>query len=228
MDRRHLVLEQDLDAGLFRRGVERLHQAVAGRHGRAHPPGRPACRSAPAANPSPRSASRAAPSCRPNCRRSLSGALSTKTTPCASSNSKVAAQLSAKARIDLAVVVAIIGKAVRLDHRPVGQVAEQQVGRIVDAVFLLHAGAAAQRHIAAAADGVAADMVLRLDHDDRRAAPRARRWRPAARRRPSRSRPRRPHDPSEWHWFAPAPARTVRPPPFRLRCRRLRSASRVV
>ena len=35
MDRGHPVFEQNLDAGLLRCGVERLHQAVAGRHGRA-------------------------------------------------------------------------------------------------------------------------------------------------------------------------------------------------
>ncbi len=74
---------------------------------------------------------------------------------------------------DLAVVVAVIRKAVRLDHRPVGQVAEQQVGRIRDAVFLLHAGAAAQRHVAAAGDGVAADIGFGLDQDDRAPASRA-------------------------------------------------------
>ena len=70
---------------------------------------------------------------------------------------------------DLAVVVAIGRKAVGLDHRPVGQVLEEQIGRIRDAVFLLVAGAAAERQIAAGGDGVAADMVLRLDDDDRRA-----------------------------------------------------------
>ena len=70
---------------------------------------------------------------------------------------------------DLAVVVAIGRKAVGLDHRPVGQVAEQQVGRIRDAVFFLVAGAAAERQIAARGDGVAADMVFRLDDDDRAA-----------------------------------------------------------
>ena len=51
---------------------------------------------------------------------------------------------------DLAVVVAVGRKAVGLDHRPVGQVLEEQIGRILDAVFLLVAGAAAERQIAAA------------------------------------------------------------------------------
>ena len=35
IDRDHLVLEQIFDAGLAGGGVERLHQPVAGRHGRA-------------------------------------------------------------------------------------------------------------------------------------------------------------------------------------------------
>jgi hypothetical protein len=70
---------------------------------------------------------------------------------------------------DLAIVVAIIGEAVGFDHRPVGEVVEQQIGRVLDAMLLLRAGAAAERHVATAGDGVAADMLLRLDHDDRRA-----------------------------------------------------------
>ena len=70
---------------------------------------------------------------------------------------------------DFAVVVAIGREAVGLDHRPVGQILEEQIGRILDAVFLLVAGAAAERQIAAGGDGVAADVVFRLDHDNRRA-----------------------------------------------------------
>ena len=70
---------------------------------------------------------------------------------------------------DLAVVIAIGRKAVGLDHRPVGEILEEQIGRILDAVFLLVAGAAAERQIAARGDGVAADMVLCLDDDDRSA-----------------------------------------------------------
>ncbi len=68
---------------------------------------------------------------------------------------------------DLAVVVAVVRKAVGLHHRPIGEVLEHQVGRILDAVALLHAGAAAERHVAAAHPRVAADMRLRLDHDHR-------------------------------------------------------------
>jgi hypothetical protein len=67
---------------------------------------------------------------------------------------------------DLAIVVTVWREAVGLDHRPIGQVAEKQIGRIRDAVFLLVAGAAAERQIAAAGDGVAADMRLRLDHNN--------------------------------------------------------------
>ena len=56
VDRGHAVFEQNLDAGFARGGLERPHQAVAGRRGRALLPDRPACRSAPAASPSTRSA----------------------------------------------------------------------------------------------------------------------------------------------------------------------------
>jgi hypothetical protein len=66
---------------------------------------------------------------------------------------------------DLAVVVAVIGKAVRPDHRPVGQIAEQEVRRIRDAVSLLDAGATAERDIATADDGMAADILLGFDKD---------------------------------------------------------------
>jgi len=47
----------------------------------------------------------------------------------------------------LAIVVAVIGMPVRFDDRPVGQVPEQQVGRVDDAVFLLRARAAAERNV---------------------------------------------------------------------------------
>jgi hypothetical protein len=70
---------------------------------------------------------------------------------------------------DLAVVIAIGRKAVALDHRPVGKIAEKQIGRILDAVFLLVAGAAAERQVAARGDGMTADARLCL-HDDHRGA----------------------------------------------------------
>jgi hypothetical protein len=83
----------------------------------------------------------------------------------ASSHSKVAALLSAKAPMISRSFVAVIGKAVRTDHRPVGQIAEQEVRRIRDAVFLLDAGATAERDIATADDGMAADILLGFDKD---------------------------------------------------------------
>ena len=70
---------------------------------------------------------------------------------------------------DLAVIVAVIGKAIGLDYRPIGKVAEQQVGRVLDAMLLLRAGTATQRNVAPAGDRVAADILLRLDYDHRRA-----------------------------------------------------------
>ena len=70
---------------------------------------------------------------------------------------------------DLAVVVAVGWKAVGFDHRPVGQILEEQVRQIFDAVLLLVAGAAAERQVAAGGDGMAANMVLGLDDDHRRA-----------------------------------------------------------
>jgi hypothetical protein len=76
-----------------------------------------------------------------------SGALPTNSTPCASSHSK---QGVGKGADDLAVVIAVIGKAVGTDDRPACQIAEQQVGRIFNTVFLLDAGATAERDIAAA------------------------------------------------------------------------------
>jgi hypothetical protein len=66
---------------------------------------------------------------------------------------------------DLAVVVAVIGKAVRTDHRPVGQIAEQEVRRIRDAISLLDAGATAERDIPTADDGMATDILLGFDKD---------------------------------------------------------------
>ena len=68
---------------------------------------------------------------------------------------------------DFFIVVAVVGEAVGLDHGPVGQVAEEDFGRILDAVLLLAAGAAAEGHIAAAQNGVAADVGVGVDHDDR-------------------------------------------------------------
>ncbi len=114
------------------------------------PPDRPACRSAPAASPSTAQCISRGTELPTELPPRASGALSTKTTPCASSHSKVGDAVVGEGADDLAVVVAVVGEAVGLDDRPVGQVAEQQVGRVLDAVFLLHAGAAAERNVAAA------------------------------------------------------------------------------
>jgi hypothetical protein len=72
-----------------------------------------------------------------------------------------------KSADDLAIVVAIVREAVRLHHRPVGEILEDEVGRIFDAVFLLHAVAAPEGQVAATAAGMAADMRLCLDDDHR-------------------------------------------------------------
>jgi hypothetical protein len=66
-----------------------------------------------------------------------------------------------------AVVVAILRHSVRFDDRPVGQVLEQRVGRILDAIFLLRACASAERDLSAVEDAVSADVVIGLHHDNR-------------------------------------------------------------
>ena len=70
---------------------------------------------------------------------------------------------------DFFVVVAVVGETVRFDDRPIGEIAKQDVRRILDAVLLLPAGAAAQGDVAAAQHGVAANVKVRVDQDDRRA-----------------------------------------------------------
>ena len=67
---------------------------------------------------------------------------------------------------DLAIVVAVVGKAVGFDDRPIGEVVEHQVGRVLDAMLPLCAGAAAERNVAAAGDGMAADMRFGFDDDN--------------------------------------------------------------
>ncbi len=66
---------------------------------------------------------------------------------------------------DFVIVVAVVGKTVGLDYRPVGKIAIEQFGRIDDAVFLLQTRAAAERYVSAAADAVTAEVILGLDHD---------------------------------------------------------------
>ena len=78
--------------------------------------------------------------------------------------------LVGKGANDFLVVVAIIGKTVGLDDRPVRQVREQNIGRIDHSIFFLPARAAAQRDISAAQDGVPADVRVRVDQDHGRSA----------------------------------------------------------
>jgi hypothetical protein len=66
-----------------------------------------------------------------------------------------------------AIVVAVFRHPVAFDDRPVGEIPEKDVGRVDDAVFLLGAGAAAERHLAAVDDAVAADVVVGFDDEDR-------------------------------------------------------------
>ncbi len=166
VDRRHLVLEQNLHAGFLGRGLERAHQAVArrqhlldhriGRHAGLHH--RPIHDRA-VHFPRHRIADRGS--------AEIVGCLVDEDDPVRDKPFERGRTVVGESADDFAIVVAVVGKAVRLDHRPIGQIAEQQVRGIVDAVFLLHAGAAAERHIAAARDGVAADILLGLDENDR-------------------------------------------------------------
>ena len=71
---------------------------------------------------------------------------------------------------DVAVVEAVVGGAVGLHHGPVGEVGEEDIGRIHDSGLFLGAGAAAQRDVAAADGSVAADVAVGLDQDYRRVA----------------------------------------------------------
>jgi hypothetical protein len=66
---------------------------------------------------------------------------------------------------NLAVVVAIVRKAVGLDNRPVGEILKQQVGRVFNAVLALRASAGPERDVAAADHGVAAGMRLGFHQD---------------------------------------------------------------
>ncbi len=64
---------------------------------------------------------------------------------------------------DLAVVVAIVREAVRLNDGPIGEIAKHDVGGVLDAVFPLRAVAATERQVAAATDRVPAKVVLRFE-----------------------------------------------------------------
>lgn len=67
-----------------------------------------------------------------------------------------------------AVVVAIVGHAARFDDRPVGEVLEERVGVVLDPVLLLEGRAAAQGDVAARRDGVTADVIVGVDHQNRK------------------------------------------------------------
>ncbi len=162
----HLVLEQDLDPGLARRGLERPHQPVARGHRRAH---RRIGRLAGlyqrpvhgrgvhlarhrVADPIP---------------AAVVGRLVDEDHAMRDEPFEGGGAVVGEGADDLAVVVAVIGKAVAADHRPVRQVAEEEIGRVGDAVPGLSARASPQGDVATAGDGVAADIRLRLDQDHR-------------------------------------------------------------
>src|SRR5208337_3760340 len=67
----------------------------------------------------------------------------------------------------LSIVVPVIRETVGLYHGPVGQVGEEQVGRIHDVVLLLCARSTAQRNISTTGDGVPSDVLLCLQQEDR-------------------------------------------------------------
>ena len=70
---------------------------------------------------------------------------------------------------DVAVVVTVTGGAVGLHQGPVGEVFEEDIGRIDNSGLFLGPGAASQRDVAGGDGGVAADVAVGLDQDYRRA-----------------------------------------------------------
>ena len=163
------MLQQNLDAGLACRGGQRMHETVAGRHGGA------LVRRRRLAGLDQRPIHGRRVHFARN--RIADGTAAELVGRLVDEHHAVGDQklVSRRAIVGegadhLAVIEAVIGKAVRLDDRPVGQILEHEVGRILDAPFLLIAGAAAERHVAAAADRVPAGVILRFDENDRRAA----------------------------------------------------------
>jgi len=65
-----------------------------------------------------------------------------------------------------AVVIAVVRLTAALHDAPVRQILEERFRIILDSVLLLEGGAAAKRHIAARRNRVAADIVVRIDHED--------------------------------------------------------------
>ena len=166
VDRGHAVIEEDVDAGLARRSFERPHQPGAGADFVIARIGRSAgMNHRPIGDVDLHGAQRRNPDLMSDLiRRPVDDLDAMRQQPLEGRHAVVG-----EGADDLAVVIAVGRKAVGLDHGPVGQILEEQIGRILDAVFLLIAGAAAERQVAARGDGMAADMRLRLDHDHRRA-----------------------------------------------------------
>ncbi len=159
------MLQQNLHAGFVGRRFERPHQAVAG--ARRHPPFRldrlaglhqrivqvERMRFARR-----RVADRAA--------AEIVGSLVEKDDAVRAQPFERRGAMVGEGANELAVVVPIVGEAIRLNDRPIGQIAEHEIGRVLDTVLLLRARAAAERKIAAAADGVAADVILGFEQHD--------------------------------------------------------------
>jgi hypothetical protein len=75
--------------------------------------------------------------------------------------------LSGQGPLNASIVETVFRHAVGLDDRPVGEILEQDLGRIDDAMFLLCAGPAAKRHLSPIDDPVATDVVVGLDDNHR-------------------------------------------------------------
>ena len=162
VDPGHSVFQQDLDAGFLGRDFERSHQTVAGgtslldrwigrltgvhhrpiHHGRVHFARHRVSDGVPAKR----------------IRR-----LVDKNNAVSDQPFKGGSAVVRKRSNDFAIVIPVVREAVRPDYRPVRQIAEQQVWAILYAIFLLHAGPAAERNIAAADDGVTANILFSLD-----------------------------------------------------------------
>ena len=71
-------------------------------------------------------------------------------------------------RLHVTVIEAIVGKAVRERHGPVRQIFENRLRGVLNAVLLLHGIAAAQKRIALRNDGVTADIVVGINHENRK------------------------------------------------------------
>jgi hypothetical protein len=165
---RHAMFEQDVHAGVARGRVKRLHQPITGGSRRLHT----------------RIGGVAGLDHRPVHHRAMQGAQRRNADfmaaavvrrplhhldPVREQEFERRRTVVGEGANDLAVVITVWRKAVGHDDRPIGQVPKQQIGRILDAVFLLIAGAGAERQVATAGDGMAADVILGLDYDHRRA-----------------------------------------------------------